>query len=140
MLIEARDAIFGYGDRPIVRADELHVDAGKANRAGAVDAAGGQGAVRYQPVDGLWRHAKHGGGFASGQPDLRLTAVMPGSLFAHAARVRRGARRPSGMTRTRHRSAPASVALAAAKNGAASAVTVIGSDSVAFTLGGSRSS
>ena len=30
MLIEARNAIFGYGDRAIVRADELHIDAGTA--------------------------------------------------------------------------------------------------------------
>jgi ABC-type Mn2+/Zn2+ transport system ATPase subunit len=67
MLVEAHDAVFGYGKRPVVRVDHLHLDAGRSLGIFGPNGSGKTTLVRG--VSGLLQPL---GGSVTRKPDLRI--------------------------------------------------------------------
>src|SRR5207247_8535237 len=67
MLVEAQDAVFGYGKRPVVKVDQLHLDAGRS-----LGIFGPNGSGKTTLVRGLCGLLPPMSGTVSRPPDLRI--------------------------------------------------------------------
>jgi ABC-type Mn2+/Zn2+ transport system ATPase subunit len=67
MLVEASDAVFGYGKRPVVRVDHLHLDAGRS-----LGIFGPNGSGKTTLVRGISGLLQPLSGSVTRKPDLRI--------------------------------------------------------------------